>query len=113
MKKTRIYSVDLTKIDGRGDFSCPKCEVTISPDDTKDVVYSILEPKLNNNGLEELVICCNKCKTQIHLSGFSILKEIDMKEEKFVKKRRISLLYSSLIKNLCRDQLNNSLKIKS
>ena len=78
MKQAYAYTVDLTKIDGKGDFSCPKCGTVISPDDTTEETYSILEPKMNSHGLEELVICCNNCSSQIHLTGFSLLEKLSI-----------------------------------
>jgi hypothetical protein len=76
MEQTQAYKLDLTKMDGNGDFSCPKCGSIISPDETTEKTYSIVEPKVNSHGLEELVICCNKCKSYIHLTGFSLLEEL-------------------------------------
>jgi DNA-directed RNA polymerase subunit RPC12/RpoP len=67
------YQVDLTKIQGDGDFQCPKCRVTISPDDETDEVYCILETKVRNKSLDELVIQCQKCGSEIRLIGFSLL----------------------------------------
>jgi predicted RNA-binding Zn-ribbon protein involved in translation (DUF1610 family) len=67
------YQVDLTKIQGNGDFQCPKCGVTISPDDETDEVYCILEKKLGNKSLDELIIQCQKCRSEIRLIGFSML----------------------------------------
>jgi hypothetical protein len=78
MEQTQAYKLDLTKIDGKGDFSCPKCGTTISPDETTETTYSILEPKVNSHGLEELVICCKTCKIHIHLTGFYLLKELSI-----------------------------------
>ena len=76
MKQTHMYKVDLTKIDGSGDLSCPSCGTVISPDDVTEETYSILETKVNEQGLEELVIRCNKCTSQIHLTGFSLLQKL-------------------------------------
>ena len=76
MKQTHAYKIDLTKIDGDGEFSCPRCGTTISPDDEQEESYSILGSKADDNGLEELEIRCNKCSSQIHLTGFSLLQEI-------------------------------------
>lgn len=67
--------VDLTKITGKGEFACPKCGVTISPDDETEEVYSILEVKVKKQILKELLIQCNKCTNQIRITGFSILKK--------------------------------------
>lgn len=74
MKQKHI--LDLNKIDGEGDFSCPHCGVVISPEDSTEEKYSILEPKVNSNGLEEVEILCNCCGSHIHLTGFSFLQEI-------------------------------------
>jgi uncharacterized C2H2 Zn-finger protein len=76
MKQIHVYKLDLTKIDGNGDFSCPKCGAIISPDDVTEEAYSILETKVNKFGLGELVIRCNRCTSQIHLTGFSLLQKI-------------------------------------
>jgi hypothetical protein len=78
MKQAYAFSVDLTKIEGKGEFSCPRCGTLISPDDVTEETYSIVEPKVNNHGLEELVICCNLCKSQIHLTGFSLLEKLEI-----------------------------------
>ncbi len=78
MEQTQAYKVDLTQVAGEGDFSCPKCGRSISPDETTETTYSILEPKVNSYGLEELVICCNTCKSHIHLTGFYLLKELSI-----------------------------------
>jgi len=70
MKQSQVYRIDLTKIEGDGDFPCPSCGVVISPDDESEEVYVILETKLKNEALQELVIQCNRCKSKIHLTGF-------------------------------------------
>ena len=51
-----VHRVDLTKIDGNGDFPCPKCGVIIAPDDPTEEKYSVLEPRVNGNGLEEVIV---------------------------------------------------------
>jgi hypothetical protein len=81
MKQKQVYVLDLTKISGSGDFSCPRCGASISPSDCTEKVYSILEAKVNRHGLEELVIRCNKCTSQIHLTGFSLLQKLPETEE--------------------------------
>ena len=78
MEQTQAYKLDLTKMDGNGDVSCPRCRSIISPDDTTEKTYCILEPKVNSHGLEELVICCNICESHIHLTGFSLLQELSI-----------------------------------
>jgi predicted RNA-binding Zn-ribbon protein involved in translation (DUF1610 family) len=70
MKKDVIHTVDLTKIDGDGAFPCPKCGTMISPDDETDEMYQIVETKIKNDELTELVLTCNKCGSTIRLVGF-------------------------------------------
>ena len=72
MKSPLVYQVDLTKLDGEGDFSCPGCGIVISPEDETEDVYTIVSTKVNGEDLEELVIRCNRCKSKIRLVGFSI-----------------------------------------
>ena len=72
-KQVGVSELDLTKIDGNGDFPCPTCGVTISPEDESEDVYVILEEKVNGDVLEEMVIQCKKCSCQIRLTGFSAL----------------------------------------
>ena len=72
MKQPRVYEVDLTKIQGDGDFPCPNCGVIISPEDETEDVYRILETKVRDQALEELVIQCNKCGSRIRAVGFLI-----------------------------------------
>jgi hypothetical protein len=96
MKQMHAYKIDLTKIEGNGDFACPRCGTKISPDDETEAVYSILGSKVNSSGLEEVVICCNKCSSHIHLTGFSLLQETEMpKEELEGRKKRDQLRYVS------------------
>ena len=68
-----VNELDLTKIQGKGDFPCPNCGVIISPEDETENVYTIVEEKLQCDALEELMIKCNKCSSQIRLTGFSVL----------------------------------------
>ena len=68
-----ITVLDLTQIDGDGDFTCPSCGVTISPEDESEEVYTILDEKVNGEVLEELVIQCNACSCKIRLVGFPAL----------------------------------------
>jgi len=70
VKKNMIYTIDLTKIDGDGAFPCPKCGSVISPDDESDTTYQIVETKVKGDDLEELVLACKKCGTNIKLVGF-------------------------------------------
>lgn len=70
VKKSLIYTVDLTTIDGDGAFPCPKCGVIISPDDETEEVYRIVETKVKGDELAELILMCNKCGSKIRLTGF-------------------------------------------
>ncbi len=77
MKQIQVYVLDLTKIGGSGDLWCPGCGNAISPDDCTEVGYSILEAKVSNQSLEELMVRCNKCESELHLIGFSLLQKLD------------------------------------
>ena len=70
--QTPVCELDLTRTRGDGDFSCPNCGVTISPEDETENVYCILDVKVKGQALEELVIQCNKCASRIRLVGFPI-----------------------------------------
>jgi rubrerythrin len=70
VKKSMAYEIDLTKIDGDGAFPCPKCGTVISPDDESEEMYQIVNTKVKNDELAELVIMCKKCGTTIKLVGF-------------------------------------------
>lgn len=74
MKQRSIFKIDITEIEGDGDFPCPNCGAMISPDDETETVYSIIETKTRNEALEELILQCNKCKSKIHLVGFLTLQ---------------------------------------
>ena len=63
---------------GNGDFSCPRCGNSISPDDSTEEAYSILEAKVSDQGLEEILIRCNKCESELHLTGFSLLQKLGL-----------------------------------
>jgi hypothetical protein len=71
--RLREYVVDLTKIDGHGDFPCPHCEATISPEDESDKSYTILKTKTKGDQLDELIIQCRKCMSKIRITGFLVL----------------------------------------
>lgn len=71
-KQFLVHKIDLTKLDGKGDFLCPICKTKISPDDETEEFYTILEPEVKNNKLETLLIRCNNCSNKILLTGFSV-----------------------------------------
>jgi predicted RNA-binding Zn-ribbon protein involved in translation (DUF1610 family) len=69
-KKSTAYTIDLTKIDGDGAFPCPKCGSIISPDDESEENYQIVDTRVKNDELAELLVMCKKCRTTIKLVGF-------------------------------------------
>ncbi|UCC59060.1 MAG: hypothetical protein JSW14_03975 [Candidatus Bathyarchaeum sp.] len=73
MKQHLVYNIDLVKLEGTGDFLCPCCGAIISPDDETERVYSVLEAKVRDDVLENLLIRCNNCSSKILLTGFSVL----------------------------------------
>jgi transcription initiation factor IIE alpha subunit len=78
--KTKLlleYKIDLAKIEGKGEFSCPKCKAQLSPEDETEAMYSIKEIKTRRNRLEELVIQCHRCESLIHLVGFKLLLDLE------------------------------------
>ena len=68
-----VYQVDLTKLQGEGEFPCPGCGMLISPEDETEDVYRIVKTKVSGDTLEELIIQCNRCKNKIRLIGFNVL----------------------------------------
>jgi predicted RNA-binding Zn-ribbon protein involved in translation (DUF1610 family) len=64
------YNINLVTMDGDGSFSCPKCGMTISPEDETEKSYKIIDTKVINQELAELVIACGKCRSTIKLTGF-------------------------------------------
>ena len=49
---------------------CPKCGTVISPDDETEEIYQIVETKVKNDELAELVLMCKRCGSTIKLVGF-------------------------------------------
>jgi predicted RNA-binding Zn-ribbon protein involved in translation (DUF1610 family) len=77
MEKGKSFVIDLSKLKGTGDFQCPKCGTTISPDDQSDEVYTILKPIVKDDRLEKIVLQCNSCGCKINLVGFHSLQKIE------------------------------------
>ncbi len=65
------YKIDLVAIEGDGSFPCPKCGTSISPEDESETNYKIVDTKVVNGELAELVISCGKCKSVLQLTGFA------------------------------------------
>ena len=64
------FLVDLAQLEGDGSFKCPKCGVSISPEDESENNYQIVDTKVKNDELVELIITCGKCDSTIRLTGF-------------------------------------------
>lgn len=64
------YIVNLLTVEGNGSFACPKCGMTISPEDETEKNYTIINTKVVNDELVELVVACGKCGITIVLTGF-------------------------------------------
>ncbi len=90
MKQAFEFRIDLSEIDGDGDFSCPNCGITISPDDETEESYSIIEAKMGQHNLGELIIRCSKCESTIHMTGFSLLQKLETRKK--TKKSKRSML---------------------
>jgi predicted RNA-binding Zn-ribbon protein involved in translation (DUF1610 family) len=69
-KKGMLYLLDLRKIEGDGSFPCPKCGTVISPEDETEELYKIVDTKVINDQLVELVVMCSSCGSNIKLTGF-------------------------------------------
>ena len=69
-KKGCAYTINLVAIEGDGTFACPKCGTMISPDDESESNYKIVDTKVMNDELAELVIACGKCSSTIRITGF-------------------------------------------
>jgi len=76
LQATKFFTVDLTKIRGRGEIRCPKCGIKISPDDETENAYTILETVMKGESLDKIALHCNKCRSQIYLTGFHLLDKI-------------------------------------
>jgi predicted RNA-binding Zn-ribbon protein involved in translation (DUF1610 family) len=70
LEKSPPFMIDLTKIDGDGSFPCPKCGAVISPEDESEETYRIINTKVVNDQLVELVVECSNCGSNVRLTGF-------------------------------------------
>jgi transcription elongation factor Elf1 len=64
------HTIKAMCIESDGSFNCPQCGMSISPDDVNDDNYQIMDTKVVNDELAELVIACGKCGCIIKLTGF-------------------------------------------
>ena len=76
LQVTKFYTIDLTKIKGKGEFKCPRCGIKISPSDKTESTYKILETVMKEECLEKVILQCNSCNSEIHLTGFNILDKL-------------------------------------
>jgi hypothetical protein len=82
VQETLLYKIDLTKIEGEGEFPCPSCGNLISPDDESGLNYEILDVRMDDQGrLKEILVICKKCKSEIILKGFELLSEMKDSED--------------------------------
>jgi hypothetical protein len=77
LQRIKCYTFDLTKLDGSGDILCPKCGSIISPDDETEGTYTISETVVKEGNLDKMILKCNKCQTQICLTGFQLLSKLE------------------------------------
>lgn len=79
----RRFTINLTEIGGEGEFPCPQCKETISPEDDSGKVYDVLETEEEDDSLNKVIIECKKCGSIIKLEGFDLFKEIGHPEMMF------------------------------
>ena len=73
LQTPKFFIVDLTRIEGKGEFKCPRCGTKISPEDKTERSYTILEANMKGDFLDRIRLQCNKCQSQIYLTGFNLL----------------------------------------
>jgi len=72
----RRFRIDLTEIEGYGEFHCPSCGEVISPDDYSGVTYRILDIKKKEDGtVKEITVQCGTCRSIICLDGFNVFPD--------------------------------------
>jgi hypothetical protein len=76
LQRAKCFTIDLTKLKGTGNVKCPKCGIMISPDDTTENAYTILETVMKRDCLHKITLKCNKCQSQICLTGFQVLNKL-------------------------------------
>ncbi len=78
MARKKSFAINLTKVEGGGEFQCPSCNSLISPDDDSEKTYKIIETVMvDEDTLERMVIQCRTCKSTINLEGFDAFAEVD------------------------------------
>jgi len=77
MGQVSAFRIDLSKVEGDGEFPCPSCRTVISPDDESDATYEIVDVETKEDGaIETLTIHCKKCGSTIRLEGFELLDQL-------------------------------------
>lgn len=69
-KKPKYFKKDLRRVEGSGDFPCPECGITISPEGASEGVYSFVDTKTRKEELVSMTIQ-HDCGAYIKLTGFS------------------------------------------
>jgi hypothetical protein len=77
-----LYKMELSEINRNGSLACPGCGAHISPDDQTEEIYTLLDVNMNGVGLDEIVIRCNRCRSQIYISGFSKAEQLTSTRKK-------------------------------
>jgi hypothetical protein len=73
-KQRIVFEIDLSKIEGEGEFMCPECKEILSPEDPIDATFLVLDFVTSKDDvIEEALIECKKCKSMIRLHGFEML----------------------------------------
>jgi predicted RNA-binding Zn-ribbon protein involved in translation (DUF1610 family) len=62
-------AMPVEQVNEDGSFKCPKCNAIISPDDETEDAYKILETKMVEDEIAEIIIECRACGTIITLAG--------------------------------------------
>ena len=76
--KEKLFIVRLDKIEGEGDFPCPKCSNRISPEDEEEKTYTIVNIVIGEDEIpENMLIKCKSCSSMIRLEGFEALAETE------------------------------------
>ena len=78
MRQVAALKVNLNSIEGDGEFPCPSCRATISPDDDSEKSYKIIDIEtLKDGSLKTLTVSCKKCHNTIILEGFELLSNLE------------------------------------
>ena len=76
------FRIDLTAIEGEGEFPCPTCGTIISLDDQSSVIYEIREIETSADGtLQGATIQCRRCGSMIQIEGFDVLEGLGYFDE--------------------------------